>query len=152
MYLCAGKGNYNLLKTLGNQDIPQRCVNLHMLCVKGPKDILPPQSIVCWPLQMLVAAHCDGAETLYYASIFNEAQNGSTGIGSEDIETNPDIIEDAVKRLCSLIPSLEENKDKLEWDYYSAWKNDHPFGKPHFVSYFKGKYIPLLNHDFNYIN
>lgn len=144
LFLCSGSSNFNLVKQFikPNEDVSglQKCSNLHMLCIKGPKDIIPPNSVICWPKQLFIASHSIGDETLLYISIFNQEQNEAVKTDENEYPKNAvnnSIIQAAVQQFFSMYPLANENKEKLQWNCYSAWKNDHPSFPAHFIPFCK---------------
>ena len=130
---------------------PQKTLNLHMLCVRGSRNLLPLDSVLCWNLQMMVIAHPIGeSETIYYISIFNKEQYQLVGINStEAAVVDENVIQSAVERFFTIFPMAEEKKNELQWSSYSCWKNEHPTASAHHQAYCDRMYNYSINHTNN---
>ena len=116
-----------------------------MLCVRGPKHILPTESIVCWAEHILVATHpCGEDETICYITAFTAEQQADVGsldqtpnpIGS----VNPIIVQSALSILFRISPQIADGRNSLSWQVYTGWKVDHPTSPDHWVPSCQGMY------------
>ena len=158
MVLCSGANNLPLLRQIEKREATdqiQLATNLHMLCVKGPRNILPTESIICWPKQIMIASHPAGDnETVSFISVFTKEQHAEFGrldtpttSSTSSIGTiNPVIIQTALNILFRVSPQIAKGRDSLQWQAYSGWKMEHPtVPQNHWVPHCEGKIIFITN-------
>ena len=153
MVLCSGANNLPLLRQIEKREATEQiqlATNLHMLCVKGPRNILSTESIICWPKQIMIASHPAGDnETVSFISVFTKEQHAEFGRldtpTTSSIGTiNPVIIQTALNILFRVSPQIAKGRDSLQWQAYSGWKMEHPtVPQNHWVPHCEGKLFSL---------
>ena len=125
--VAAGCGSKGLLKMLVGptpqiETIKHRLV--HMLCIRAPRGVLPPTSVLAMPLGLMVAAHEDPDSVTWYVTpmqmggpSFDDVPNDATA------NVVPEILARALSTLLELYPVLPKT-DGLQMGCYAGYRQD----------------------------
>lgn len=122
--------------------------HLHMVCIRGPEDLLPAVNLMIPTEKLRIAGHrlsdlvpgCDDDRVLWYvtprdltASVPHELHDGRLPDGGE-ADPDPGIVRDGLETLLSVYPPLaavaDEGHPGLEATVYAGIKQEYD-GEPH---------------------
>lgn len=123
----AGTGTKAMLRRLGageEQLEPIKHRRVHVLCVRGPKDVLPQLNVVSFPDQLFLAAHQRDSTVTWYATPMEWAAPHVEDVpGDAAAEADPAFIERGWNTLFELYPPVRTLPD-LSFTSYAGYRQD----------------------------
>jgi len=143
LFMAAGAWNYRLLfhnvkcsdaaaVAKLHSELPTKpCLGkIPMFCIRGPSDILPAMAGVSFgsrPMMLLGTAKSGNVVT-WFATLAPPAAHpvNSSFDPSTPAPNDPEMIKNSWALLKRIVPSVEQNVDKLKFGFYFGWKCESP--------------------------
>jgi len=141
--LATGRDNQRLLKGIktpaGEYPFAEQSSELHqvrfvpMLLLKGR---LPDLSGSFTDIPIMIASHpCDDGERMWIVTLSENQRTTRNDVNSlEEPVVEPQTVQQTIRKLCELVPSVKGAIDTLRFSFYLGGKVDHPEAKPTWFS------------------